>query len=195
MTNTHPLFPLALTAAALAAAGCGGSTKSSNASNTGTATQSAGATQPPPPAPSSAPRAVQVKPSPAEANPAAKPTPARGKGRPPGKLIVQDLIVGKGKRAKAGDVVAVQYVGVLFRNGKQFDASWKGNRAGTPFRFTLGSGGVIRGWDEGVPGMRVGGRRRLIIPAELAYGAEGSPPTIPGNAALIFDIDLEKIGT
>jgi peptidylprolyl isomerase len=109
-------------------------------------------------------------------------------------LIAQDLIVGKGKRAATGDVVSVQYVGALFANGKQFDASWKGARPGRPLQFPLGSSGVIQGWEQGVPGMRVGGRRKLIIPADLAYGVQGYPPSIPPNAALIFDIDLKKIG-
>jgi FKBP-type peptidyl-prolyl cis-trans isomerase len=105
-------------------------------------------------------------------------------------LIVQDLIVGTGAEAKSGDSVTVQYVGVLFANGKEFDSSWKN---GEPFTFDLGSGGVIAGWDQGVEGMKVGGRRRLIIPAELGYGAAGSPPTIPANAALVFDVDLVSV--
>jgi FKBP-type peptidyl-prolyl cis-trans isomerase len=86
----------------------------------------------------------------------------------------------------------VQYVGVLFSNGKQFDASWDGSRPGPGFDFPLGAGQVIPGWDQGVVGMREGGRRKLIIPSELAYGAQGFPPDIPPDAALIFDIDLEK---
>ena len=94
---------------------------------------------------------------------------------------MQDLIVGKGKRAKAGDMVTVQYVGVLFSNGKQFDASWQGSRPGPGFDFPLGAGQVIPGWDQGVVGMREGGRRKLIIPAELAYGAQGYPPDIPAG--------------
>jgi len=118
----------------------------------------------------------------------------KGSGQAPAALVAQDLIVGKGKKAKAGDPVSVQYVGVLFKNGKEFDASWKGNRPGQPFQFVLGGGQVIPGWDQGVVGMKVGGRRKLIIPADLAYGAQGYPPDIPPNAALIFDIDLKKVG-
>ncbi len=119
-----------------------------------------------------------------------KPVIPRQSGAAPTKLIVQDVIVGTGAQAKSGDTVIVQYVGVLFSNGKEFDSSWK---AGKPFDFVLGSGGVIAGWDRGVEGMRVGGRRRLIIPADLAYGADGSPPTIPADAALVFDVDLLKV--
>ena len=106
---------------------------------------------------------------------------------------MQDLIVGKGKRAKSGDTVSVQYVGVLFENGKEFDASWKGGK-GQTFQFPLGGGQVIPGWDQGVVGMKEGGRRKLIIPPDLAYGAQGFPPDIPPNAALIFDVDLVKAG-
>jgi FKBP-type peptidyl-prolyl cis-trans isomerase len=82
---------------------------------------------------------------------------------------------------------------VLFNGGKQFDASWD-RKPATPFDFTIGQGAVIAGWDEGVPGMKVGGRRVLVIPADKAYGAAGSPPTIPANAPLIFVVDLKKIG-
>jgi peptidylprolyl isomerase len=101
--------------------------------------------------------------------------------------VTKDLIVGTGPEAKAGDTVTVNYVGVLYRGGKEFDASWKRKE---PFTFELGAGKVIKGWDQGVVGMKVGGRRELIIPAELGYGAAGSPPTIPPNSALIFVVDL-----
>ncbi|HEX4484034.1 MAG TPA: FKBP-type peptidyl-prolyl cis-trans isomerase [Solirubrobacteraceae bacterium] len=108
-------------------------------------------------------------------------------GTPPTTLEKKDLIVGTGKEAKAGDTVTVNYVGVLYKGGKEFDASWKRKE---PFQFKLGQGQVIKGWDEGVPGMKVGGRRELVIPAELAYGKTGSPPTIPANAPLVFVVDL-----
>jgi peptidylprolyl isomerase len=109
------------------------------------------------------------------------------KGAPPKKLEVTDLEEGTGAEAKAGDEVTVQYVGVNYKNGKEFDASWD---RGEPFAFQLGSGMVIPGWDQGVEGMKVGGRRELIIPPELAYGPEGSPPAIGPNETLIFVIDL-----
>jgi peptidylprolyl isomerase len=108
-------------------------------------------------------------------------------GAPPTKLVTKDIIVGTGPEAKAGQSVTVNYVGVLFHGGKEFDASWKRNE---PFTFALGKGAVIAGWDQGVAGMKVGGRRELIIPAPLAYGAKGSPPTIPPNAPLVFVVDL-----
>ncbi len=101
---------------------------------------------------------------------------------------MKDLIPGTGPAARSGQSLSVEYVGVLFKSGKQFDASW--DRAKAPFTFTLGQGGVIPGWDEGLLGMKVGGRRQLVIPASLAYGAQGRPPTIPANSALVFDIDL-----
>ena len=101
--------------------------------------------------------------------------------------MTKEIITGTGAEAKAGESVTVNYVGALYSNGKVFDASWVRKE---PFTFTLGEGQVIKGWDQGVVGMRVGGRRELIIPAELAYGAKGSPPKIPPNSPLIFIVDL-----
>jgi peptidylprolyl isomerase len=114
------------------------------------------------------------------------------KGTAPTKLEKKDLVVGTGKEAKAGETVTVNYVGVLYKGGKEFDASWKRKE---PFQFKLGQGQVIKGWDQGVPGMKVGGRRELVIPAELAYGKTGSPPTIPPNAPLVFVVDLLGTGS
>jgi peptidylprolyl isomerase len=108
-------------------------------------------------------------------------------GAAPTKLVVKDLIVGSGPEAKAGQTVTVNYVGVLFKGGTEFDASWKRKE---PFSFQLGKGQVIAGWDQGLAGMKVGGRRELVIPASLAYGAKGSGSTIPPNAALVFVVDL-----
>jgi peptidylprolyl isomerase len=195
MPRTRLSIPIALVACALIAVGCGDS-KSNDANQTGTTTQAETTTTQPAqqPQPSAAPRVVRAKPSAAEADLSRKPRPGKGRGSPPSRLVAQDLIVGKGKKAAAGDTVSVQYVGALFAIGKEFDASWKGARAGQPFQFPLGGGQVIPGWDQGVVGMKVGGRRKLIIPADLAYGAQGSPPSIPANAALIFDIDLKKVG-
>jgi peptidylprolyl isomerase len=105
-------------------------------------------------------------------------------GPAPSKLVVKDIIKGTGAEATAAKPVTVNYVGVLYKGGKQFDASWK---RGEPSTFSLQ--GVIPGWTKGIPGMKVGGRRELIIPASLAYGAKGSA-SIPPNAPLVFVIDL-----
>jgi peptidylprolyl isomerase len=109
---------------------------------------------------------------------------------PPGKLVIKDLHKGKGKAAKPGDKVTVQYVGALYRDNSVFDNSWD---RGQPFPFQLGQGGVIPGWDAGVKGMKVGGRRQLVIPPDQAYGAQGSPPKIGPNETLVFVIDLVKL--
>jgi FKBP-type peptidyl-prolyl cis-trans isomerase len=124
------------------------------------------------------------KPPEPEAKPA-EPTP------PPSdeKLGVKDLVVGKGAVAKLGDNVKVHYVGTL-PDGKEFDASKK---HGQPFEFELGAGRVIRGWDQGVAGMKVGGKRKLVIPPSLGYGARGSPPVIPPNSTLNFEIELLEV--
>lgn len=116
-----------------------------------------------------------------------EPTVKPPSGPAPTKLVTKELITGKGAVAKAGDSVTVNYVGVLYKNGKVFNASWEAKK---PFSFVLGRGQVIAGWDKGVAGMRVGGRRELIIPAEEAYGKRGSPPAIPPNAPLVFVVDL-----
>jgi FKBP-type peptidyl-prolyl cis-trans isomerase len=120
-----------------------------------------------------------------------KPTVDVPEGPAPTELVVKDLKTGDGAEAKSGDQVSVQYVGVLYDGGKEFDSSWD---HGQPFSFQLGSGQVIPGWDQGVAGMKVGGRRELIIPPELAYGKQGQPPTIPGSATLVFVIDLVSVG-
>jgi peptidylprolyl isomerase len=112
------------------------------------------------------------------------------KGAPPKKLEVKDFEAGNGATAKAGDAVTVNYVGVNYKTGKEFDASWD---RGEPFTFTLGAGEVIPGWDQGVEGMKVGGRRELIIPPELGYGSAGAPPAIPPNETLVFVVDLESV--
>jgi FKBP-type peptidyl-prolyl cis-trans isomerase len=101
-----------------------------------------------------------------------------------------DVVVGSGSEAQAGQKVTVHYTGWL-TNGTSFDSSRTRN---SPFTFNLGRGQVIKGWDQGVAGMRVGGQRRLLIPAELGYGAGGAPPVIPPNARLIFDVELLKVG-
>lgn len=115
-------------------------------------------------------------------------------GPPPKKLVTKDLISGTGPAVKDGDTVYVNYVGKLYKGGKIFDASWK-DTPGQTFSFTVGEGQVISGWDQGLVGMKVGGRRELIIPPSLAYKKQGQPPTIPANATLVFVVDLVKIAT
>ena len=109
----------------------------------------------------------------------------------PTQLVTEDLIVGTGPAAKSGDSVTVQYVGVSFTTKQQFDASWD---RGQPFPFQLGAGQVIKGWDQGVAGMQVGGRRELIIPPDLGYGTNSPTAAIPPNDTLVFVVDLVKIG-
>ena len=111
-------------------------------------------------------------------------------GDPPTKLVIKDIVKGKGKKAKAGDLLSMQYTGVSFSTGEKFDASW--DRGAEPFQFPVGGGQVIPGWDQGIPGMRVGGRRELVIPPDLAYGPAGQG-TIGPNETLIFVIDMEAI--
>ena len=113
------------------------------------------------------------------------------KGAPPKKLVIKEIEEGTGAEAKAGDEVTVQYVGVNYKTGKEFDASWD---RGEPFTFTLGAGMVIPGWDKGVEGMKVGGRRELIIPPNLAYGPTGRRRRSAPNETLIFVIDLLEVG-
>lgn len=154
----------------LALAGCGGGSSSSKSESTSEAGASAEA--------------------PEGQAPNKKPKVTVPKGAPPKQLETKDLIEGEGAEAKAGDEVTVQYVGVNYKTGKEFDASWD---RGEPFTFTLGAGMVIPGWDQGVEGMKVGGRRELIIPPELGYGSTGSPPAIPPNETLVFVVDLVEV--
>lgn len=181
-------LPVLLLAAGTA--GCGGNDSdktTSTSATTGTTTQA--------PSQAQTPKVRKVKPGSAEATLGQKPAVPKGNGSPPSDLVVQDLVTGKGKAAKSGGPIQVRYVGILFDNGKEFDASWKGKRRpGRPFQFTLGQGQVIPGWDQGLVGMKTGGRRKLIIPPALAYGAQGYPPSIPPNATLIFDVDLVEVG-
>jgi len=108
-------------------------------------------------------------------------------GPPPADLVVEDIIVGEGPEAQPGQFATVHYVGVSHSTGKEFDASW--NR-GEPFSFRLGDGQVIAGWDRGVVGMRLGGRRRLVIPPHLGYADRGAGSVIKPGETLIFVVDL-----
>ncbi len=117
-----------------------------------------------------------------------RPTIEKPDGDIPFDLEIEDVVTGDGDEATAGRKVTVHYVGVAFRSGQEFDASW--NR-GEPFRFTLGKGQVIPGWDRGVAGMRVGGRRKLTIPSAMAYGARGAGNgVIAPHEPLVFVVDL-----
>ena len=165
---THRTLFLALLLV-LALAGCGGG---DDAKTAGTASPKATAT-------------------PDNSDVTKKPTVTVPDELPPDKLQIEDIVKGKGPAAKKGDKVSVQYVGLTWSTSVEFDSSWD---RGEPFTLTLGKGGVIAGWDQGIPGMRKGGRRQLTIPAELAYGAQGSPPKIGPNECLRFIIDLTKIG-
>ena len=109
----------------------------------------------------------------------------------PDGLVTEDIVEGDGPTAEPGSLVTVQYVGVDASTGEEFDSSWD---RGQPFSFQLGGGEVIRGWDEGVEGMKVGGRRELIIPPDLAYGKQGSPPAIAPASTLVFVVDLLGVG-
>jgi peptidylprolyl isomerase len=153
--------------AAMAIVGCGGGGGTSKKSTT----------------PASGPTTTTTPTAPKRS----KPNVRVPKGSPSKKLVIKDLIKGNGRAARSGDQVTVQYVGVDYKSGKQFDASWD---RGQPFPFQLGAAEVIPGWDKGVAGMRVGGRRELIIPPDLAYGSQGQPPAIGPNATLVFVIDL-----
>jgi peptidylprolyl isomerase len=170
--------PLALTLTAvlaLAAAGCGSSkdktTSTSSSSSTAATTDTAAA--------------------PATAKPRPKPKVKVPAGEPRERLVIKDLIPGTGQAAKAGDPITVNYIGVNFADGKPFDNSYD---RGQPFPFQLGGGQVIPGWDQGLVGMKVGGRRELVIPPSLAYGPQGQPPVIKPNETLVFVVDLLSIG-
>ena len=137
--------------------------------------------------------ATQAEPAEPEGNvdTSTKPEVKVPEGEPPVGLQIEDLKEGDGAVATPGSTVTVQYVGVSYSTGKQFDASWD---SGQPFTFPLGQGQVIPGWDQGVAGMKVGGRRRLTIPPELGYGESGQPPDIAPNETLIFVVDLLEVG-
>jgi peptidylprolyl isomerase len=198
--NLRLLTLAGLASLALVAAGCGSddsssssSSDSSSADTTQTSTEAAPSTTTEAAAADDAAKTFPGK-SIAISNAtdvAHKPKIAKPAGDPPSTLVVKDLVVGKGPAAKPGDTLSVAYVGKAFSTGKQFDASW--DRPGPAFQFPLGGGQVIRGWDQGLVGMKKGGRRELIIPADLGYGPQGSPPDIAGGETLVFVVDLKKI--
>jgi peptidylprolyl isomerase len=170
---------LALCSVALAA--CGGSDKSGSGSEvpaTAAATPTAAA-------------AVAALADSISTDRSTKPQLGIPEGATPTSFVTKDIVPGTGRTAKAGDTVKVQYVGSAWSTGSEFDASWKNGRA--PFSFGIGKGQVIRGWDKGVAGMKVGGRRLLVIPPALGYGAQGQPPSIGPNETLAFVVDLESV--
>jgi peptidylprolyl isomerase len=177
----------ALSVAGLAA--CGGSSKAPGvqlAPSSGAITAAAAAT--PPTTATTSTTAAPAATTPAPPSPLSKkPVINVPKGPPPSKLVIRDLIPGTGAVAKKGSSITVNYVGVLYKGGKEFDSSWKTGKPFAPFQ--LGQGSVIPGWDQGLVGMKVGGRRELIIPPSLGYGKSGSGP-IPANATLVFVVDL-----
>jgi peptidylprolyl isomerase len=120
----------------------------------------------------------------------ARPEIDKPEGDIPFELGVEDIVTGDGEEATKGKKVSVHYVGVAFSTGEEFDASW--NR-GQPFEFKLGQGQVIPGWDEGVEGMKVGGRRKLTIPSAMAYGARGAGGVIKPHEPLVFVVDLLSV--
>lgn len=119
-----------------------------------------------------------------------KPVIAASDDPAPTELEIEDIVEGDGPAAKDGDDLSMQYVGAIYDTGDEFDNSWD---RGEPFDFKLGSGNVIQGWDQGIKGMKAGGRRKLVIPPDLGYGEAGSPPAIPPNSTLVFVVDLVSI--
>jgi len=187
----NPRFlPLLLALGALVFAGCGGSDDKGSSSAADTAAATA--------ADSTASDDTAVAPNNDDATAPAvsnatdlkhKPKIARPSGPTPSTLVKKDLVVGKGATVKEGDSITVEYVGLSFSNGQQFDTSW----GRSPATFQLAQGQLIDGWVKGIPGMKVGGRRELVIPPDMGYGAQGQNGILP-NETLVFVIDVKKIG-
>ena len=165
---------LSAVAAAVALTACGSSGSSIELAPSAGPTQASTPTTPKPPPALRTKPTVQVSPSSCATK----------------QLVRKDLVQGTGATALSGQTVTVNYVGVLCKTGKEFDSSWKRNQ---PFTTALSAGSVIPGWVQGIPGMRVGGRRELINPSNLAYGKRGSTPTIPPNSTLVFVVDLLSV--
>jgi len=178
----------ALGATAVLAAGCG-SDKGSDAGSTGTNSATVPATTTAAPEPTATTGEAPAVPNAKDLT--SKPRIAKPNGDPPTSLIKKDLVVGRGPAVRTGQLASVQYVGVSWSSGTEFDASWD---RGQPFQFPVGQQQVISGWDTGVPGMKVGGRRELVIPPGQAYGAQSPGPGIGPNETLVFVIDLKRIG-
>jgi peptidylprolyl isomerase len=168
-----------LVGAGVAACGSGDSSDSETA-----------ATSTPTETPTAAPANVDAIVAGVGKNTKKKPKIVTPQGDPPTQLVIKDIVKGTGPKAKPGDTLTMQYVGNSWSTGEQFDASWDRGQA---FPFQLGAGMVIPGWDQGMVGMRKGGRRLLIIPPDMGYGPQGSGPIGP-NETLVFAVDLENIG-
>jgi peptidylprolyl isomerase len=184
------IITCALIALAAAMAGCGSSSSTAQGVQLAPANGQTAASATATASSSTTASATSTSATPLPAALKTKPNVVPPSGAAPKTLVIKDLIKGTGPAATPTSTVTVQYVGVLYKGGKQFDASWD-HPGGQPTSLPLS--GVIKGWQQGIPGMKVGGRRELIIPASLAYGAAGSPPKIPANAPLVFVIDLHGV--
>lgn len=195
MNRPRHLTTVLLAVLALAIGACGGDTKTSaipsddapagsTTTTTPTTTEEAA---PKPTAPTAAIKALAAKVS---DNPKKRPKIPKPSGKPPTELMVVDIKEGSGPAAKAGDQLTMDYSGTSWSTGKEFDSSWK---SGQPFPLQLGAGSVISGWENGIPGMKQGGRRMLVIPPDQGYGEQGSGGIKP-NETLVFVVDLRKLG-
>ena len=183
----QPRLRLLAALLAIALAGCGSDSEPAPESNAGTPTATATEATPEPTAAGDAVTVAGVQVGDAQ-NLEAEPQVTIAEGaEPPAELVTRDLVKGDGARVASGDQVSVRYTGVSWANGEKFDASW--DRGTDPFTFPIGAGQVIPGWDQGVAGMREGGRRLLVIPPDLGYGAAGQPPVIAENDTLVFVVD------
>jgi peptidylprolyl isomerase len=173
------LLVLLAAVAALALAACGDDDDSGDSGSADTSRQESGSSS-----------GSETETAPDLTDTSVKPVIDKPSGVPPRRLVKEDIVKGRGPGAKPGDTVLVHYVGVSFSTGEEFDASWD---AGQPFPVQLGAGQVIEGWEKGLVGLKKGGRRKLTIPPEQAYGSEGAPPSIGPNETLVFVIDALEI--
>jgi peptidylprolyl isomerase len=179
-SRLRPVLTLIAVVAVFVVAACGDEEETSDGGGSAdTATQDETTTEPSPADAEAALKDTSTKPL------IPKPT-----GSPPRKLVKEDIVKGRGPGAKPGDTVVLRYVGMNFSNGQEFGASWD---SGAPHPVRLGAGGEIAGWERGLVGIREGGRRKLTVPPELGYGAQGHPPDIPPNETLVFVIDAVSV--
>ena len=193
----RPVHLVAAACLAVALAGCGSDDDPTVAAPSAPATELTESTEPTSPVNPAAECASAEPTAPApegiSEDLGERPQVAVSEGQPPCGLVVSDVVEGTGEAARPGQTLAVKYVGALFGTGQEFDASWDGGDDNT-FPFELGAGNVIQGWDEGLVGMKVGGRRVLTIPPDLGYGEQGTPDgAIPPGATLVFVVDLVAI--